>query len=159
MIVTARDSLRLDIGDRGQTLALRIPDHEDARELLRRTGPLAVSSANITSQPPALTIDDASSQLGTSVAVYLDGGAMPGLTPSTIVDVSGDKTVVLRLGVLTLEQIQEAVPGAELPAPAEEPVAETEPQAPADEEPSQDEEAAQNESVEPSAEAEQTPQG
>ena len=66
-----------------------MPDHELAREILRRTGPMAVSSANISGQPAALTCDEAIDQLGDSVAVYLDGGhgsADGRRPPSTIVD-------------------------------------------------------------------------
>ena len=65
-----------------------MPDHELARDILRRTGPMAVSSANISGQPAALTCDEAIEQLGDSVTVYLDGGPLGGAdgTPSTIVD-------------------------------------------------------------------------
>ena len=47
-------SLRMDLGDTEGTIALRVPDHELARDILRRTGPMAVSSANISGQPAAL---------------------------------------------------------------------------------------------------------
>ena len=78
----------MDLGDSKDTIALRVPDHELAREILRRTGPMAVSSANLSGQPAALTCDGAIDQLGDSVAVYLDGGelAATGGVPSTIVD-------------------------------------------------------------------------
>ena len=55
-----------------------MPDHPVALELLDRTGPLAVSSANLTGSPPATTVEEAEEMLGDSVEVYLDGGASPG---------------------------------------------------------------------------------
>ena len=57
---------------------LRMPLHPVALELLRDVGPMAVSSANISGRPPATTVAEAPEQLGRSVAVYLDGGAVPG---------------------------------------------------------------------------------
>jgi hypothetical protein len=102
----------MDLGDTEGTVALRVPDHELARELLRRTGPLAVSSANITSLPAALTCDEAIDQLGDNVAVYLDGGALGnGAAASTIVDFSQDERgEVLRHGALSLEVLRETLP-------------------------------------------------
>ena len=86
MILTMQKSLQLQIGETGGTVAVRVPNHDQARALLRRTGPLAVSSANLHGQDPATTCEQALEALGESVAVYLDGGPTPGLTPSTIVD-------------------------------------------------------------------------
>ena len=76
VICRIQPSLRMDLGDTDGTIALRVPDHELAREILRRTGPMAVSSANLSGQPAALTCDEAIDQLGDSVAVYLDGGTL-----------------------------------------------------------------------------------
>lgn len=74
-----------DLGETNGTVALRMPDDPVALELLAATGPLAVTSANITGEPPAQTVDDAVAQLGDSVAVYLDRGRCGGGVPSTIV--------------------------------------------------------------------------
>ena len=80
------------------------------RALLRRTGPLAVSSANLSGRPAAHTVDEAIEQLGDSVAVYLDAGEASGSVPSTIVDLTGEARI-LREGRLTLAELSEAVPG------------------------------------------------
>ena len=56
IIVTAQPSLAWDLGETAGTVALRMPDSEPALDLLQRTGPLAVSSANKTGQPAALTV-------------------------------------------------------------------------------------------------------
>jgi tRNA threonylcarbamoyl adenosine modification protein (Sua5/YciO/YrdC/YwlC family) len=82
------------------TVALRQPDHPIALSLLRQSGPLAVSSANLTGRPPALTVHDAVAQLGNKVAVYVDGGPVPGGEASTVVAVTGGEAKVLRLGAV-----------------------------------------------------------
>ena len=78
---------------------------------LRRTGPLAVSSANVHGNDAALTIADAVAQLGDACSVYLDAGEMAGPVPSTIVDLTGPRARVLRAGRITVQELNEAVPG------------------------------------------------
>ncbi len=112
VICHAQASLMWDLGETHGTVALRVPDHENTRELLSRTGPLAVSSANKSGQPAALDVYDAEAQLADSVAVYLDGGEVTGGQPSTIVDLTGDVPHVVRLGALSMAQIREIVPEA-----------------------------------------------
>jgi L-threonylcarbamoyladenylate synthase len=103
-------SLQWDLGDTRGTVAVRMPDHDVARSLLDRTGPLAVSSANVTGQAAARTALEAETMLGDSVQVYLDDGPTGAGDPSTIVDVTREVPVVLRLGALSLEQLQEVAP-------------------------------------------------
>jgi L-threonylcarbamoyladenylate synthase len=112
VICRIQPSLRMDLGDTEGTIALRVPDHELTREILRRTGPMAVSSANISGRPAALTCDEAIEQLGDSVAVYLDGGPLAGGgAPSTIVDFTRDEYgQVLRQGAISVETLRETVP-------------------------------------------------
>jgi L-threonylcarbamoyladenylate synthase len=88
IIVDAQPSLAWDLGETFGTVAVRIPNHPLALELLAETGPLAVSSANLTGQPPGATAAEAKDQLGGRVAVYLEAGAVGG-TASTIVDATG----------------------------------------------------------------------
>ena len=126
IICKAQPSLRMDLGETEGTIALRVPDHELARDVLRRTGPMAVSSANISGQRAATTCDQAVEQLGDRVAVYLDGGARPWHgEPSTIVDfASSDAGVLLRKGALSLATIRETCPDVvdpDEPAPEPEP--------------------------------------
>ncbi|PKQ32765.1 MAG: threonylcarbamoyl-AMP synthase [Actinobacteria bacterium HGW-Actinobacteria-2] len=111
MVVRAQPSLRLNLGERGGTVAVRIPDHEFTRALLRATGPLAVSSANVTGEPAATTIAEAQDQLKKSVAVYLDGGPAAEPVPSTIIDLTDDIPRVLRLGRISMEQLTDVFPG------------------------------------------------
>jgi len=109
LVCHQQPSLRWDLGDTRGTVAVRMPDHELAREVLDRTGPLAVSSANLTGQPAATDADQAMAMLGDRVAVVVDGGPTAGSTPSTIVDATGERPRVLRLGALTMEQLDEAL--------------------------------------------------
>ncbi|MFC5263255.1 L-threonylcarbamoyladenylate synthase [Kribbella qitaiheensis] len=131
VICHAQTSLMWDLGDTQGTVALRVPDHENTRELLSRTGPLAVSSANLSGQPAALDVYDAEAQLLDSVAVFLDGGAVTGGEPSTIVDLTGDVPHVVRIGALSMAQIREIVPEATTDLePDEKPDTEDEPTEP-----------------------------
>ena len=113
IICRMQPSLRMDLGDNENTIALRVPDHALAREILRRTGPMAVSSANQSGQPAALTCHEAVDQLGDTVSVYLDGGelAESGGAPSTIVDFTrSDDGEILRVGALSVAVIRETLP-------------------------------------------------
>jgi len=112
VICKIQPSLRMDLGDSEGTIALRVPDHVVAQEILRRTGPMAVSSANLSGQQAATTCDDAVAQLGSSVSVYLDAGPLPGTgLPSTIVDFTqSDDGEILRHGALSLEALRAIVP-------------------------------------------------
>ncbi|MDN5571003.1 MAG: threonylcarbamoyl-AMP synthase [Propionibacteriaceae bacterium] len=110
LVLRSAPNLRMDLGDRGDTIAVRVPDHDLTRELLRRTGPLAVSSANVHGQPAALTAQDAAAQLGDAVAVYLDAGPGTGPLASTIVDLTGTHARVLREGRITVADLNAVVP-------------------------------------------------
>lgn len=109
LVCRASRSLSWDLGDTKGTVAVRMPLHPVALELLKETGPLAVSSANLTGQPPAVTADEAAAQLGESVAVYLDGGACPGPVPSTIIDLTGSLPRLLRPGTIPVDRLRRVV--------------------------------------------------
>ncbi|HET8658857.1 MAG TPA: L-threonylcarbamoyladenylate synthase [Micromonosporaceae bacterium] len=115
IVVEHSPTLQWDLGDTDGTVAVRMPLHPVALEVLRETGPMAVSSANKTGDPPALTAEQAREQLSYSVSVYLEAGPCPDPVPSTIVDVTGDVPRVLRDGAVPLEKLRDVVP-AILPA-------------------------------------------
>ncbi|MEP6853032.1 MAG: L-threonylcarbamoyladenylate synthase [bacterium] len=110
LVVEHAPSLSWDLGDARGTVAVRMPLHPVAIELLAETGPMAVSSANRSGQPPAATVEQAQEQLGDAVAVYLDGGPIPAAVPSTIVDTTAEVPRVLRLGAVGLAELQSVVP-------------------------------------------------
>ena len=123
LILRSQPSLEWDLGETKQTVALRVPDHKIALALIEETGPLAVSSANLTGEPAATTPKQAFDYLGESVEVYLDGGPSPKGEASTILDLTAlvdnydDKNVlttigkikVIRQGALSLAKIQTVV--------------------------------------------------
>lgn len=111
VVVEHAPSLAWDLGDARGTVAVRMPLHPVALELLAETGPMAVSSANVTSMPPAVTAQQAYEQLGESVSVYLDGGEAPAGQPSTIVDLTGPEPVVLREGAIGIARLREVIGG------------------------------------------------
>jgi tRNA threonylcarbamoyl adenosine modification protein (Sua5/YciO/YrdC/YwlC family) len=109
LVVHQAPSLAWDLGDARGTVMLRMPLHPVAIELLRAVGPLAVSSANISGKPPAVTVTEAKEQLGGSAAVYLDGGPAKHALASTIVDLTGDTPRILRVGAVTAKDIAEVL--------------------------------------------------
>ena len=112
LVVQQAPSLQWDLGDARGTVMLRMPLQPVALELLRETGPLAVSSANISGQPPATTAQLAQAQLGALVDVYLDGGPSQEQAASTIVDLTGSAPRILREGPVSAAAIA-AVLGAD----------------------------------------------
>ena len=86
LVVPRQRTLSWDLGDTHGTVAVRMPLHPVALELLERTGPMAVSSANRTGEPPRRHRLEALDQLGDAVTIYLDAGPAGSGVPSTIVD-------------------------------------------------------------------------
>jgi L-threonylcarbamoyladenylate synthase len=107
VVCQVQPSLQWDLGETGGTVAVRMPLHPVAIELLNSTGPMAVSSANRTGMRPATTVAEAIEQLGEVVSVYLDGGPARDPVPSTIVDVTGPSPRLLRAGAVTEESLRE----------------------------------------------------
>ncbi|MFJ9337774.1 L-threonylcarbamoyladenylate synthase [Streptomyces sp. NPDC101733] len=114
LVARHQPSLAWDLGETRGTVAVRMPLHPVAIELLTEVGPMAVSSANLTGHPAPEDCEAARAMLGDSVSVYLDGGPTPSTLPSSIVDVTGKVPVLLRAGALTAEQLREVVPDLEV---------------------------------------------
>ncbi|PUA80306.1 L-threonylcarbamoyladenylate synthase [Nocardioides currus] len=109
IVCRQQSSLQWDLGETRGTVAVRMPDDEVALAILERTGPLAVSSANLSGRPAAHTADEAEQMLGESVEVIVDAGTSPGAAAhgqaSTIVDCTGPEGRILRQGALSVEQL------------------------------------------------------
>ncbi len=110
IIVPAAPSLAWDLGETRGTVAVRMPQHPVALDVLSSTGPLAVSSANRTGQPPPVTAAEAERQLGVTVAVYLEAGSSGDPVASTIVDLTGERPRVRRAGALPVEVLRQLLP-------------------------------------------------
>jgi L-threonylcarbamoyladenylate synthase len=87
------------------TVAVRVPDHAVARELLRAAGPMAVTSANLSGQASPSTAQEVLAQLNGRIDLVIDGGTTPGGVPSTLVDCSSNEIKVLRAGPITLAEL------------------------------------------------------
>jgi len=92
-----------------ETVGLRVPDNLVARDLIRRAGPLAVTSANLSGQDSLVTAAQVLEQLDGRIDLILDGGLTAGRIPSTVVDCTGEQLVILRPGPLALGELQAAL--------------------------------------------------
>jgi L-threonylcarbamoyladenylate synthase len=92
-----------------KTVGVRVPDHDFARELLRRVGPLAVSSANHSGAATTRTAREVLAQLSGRIHLVIDGGLSSGRQPSTVVRFEGDEFKILRQGPIGAEEIQRAL--------------------------------------------------
>ena len=115
LVVEHAPSLAWDLGDAYGTVAVRMPLHPVALDILTETGPMAVSSANLTGHPPAATAAEAQAQLGYRVDIYLEAGEGGAQVPSTIIDVTAEVPRVLRLGAIELDELRKVVPDLEAP--------------------------------------------
>ena len=122
VILEASPDVDWDLGETGGTVAIRMPNHPVALDLLKESGPLAVSSANLTGQHSSVTVAEAYEKFGDTLPVYIDAGLVghayadaPGNSGSTIVDAtavsSGGPWRVVRHGVVPWEEIRAVVGG------------------------------------------------
>jgi tRNA threonylcarbamoyl adenosine modification protein (Sua5/YciO/YrdC/YwlC family) len=127
IVLPAQPSLSWDLGETHGTVAVRMPANRYALELLEDTGPLAVSSANLTGLSAAVLVEEARQTLGDAISVYLDGGPSDTGISSTIVDattlVGGETPIVrvLRDGAVTRAQLREVLGDLLEPDPGTEP--------------------------------------
>lgn len=102
LVVPKSPAVPAEVTAGGDTVAVRVPNHELTRALIRAAGaPLATTSANISGGPSPVTAEEVAAQLEGRVAMILDGGRCPGGSPSTVIDVTGPTPRILRLGPIT----------------------------------------------------------
>jgi tRNA threonylcarbamoyl adenosine modification protein (Sua5/YciO/YrdC/YwlC family) len=90
------------------TVAVRVPDHDGLRRFIGKCGgAIAATSANLSGQPDALDAQQGEEYLGERVQLVVDGGRVRGGVPSTVVDCTGDKPVVLRAGAIAEDSIKQ----------------------------------------------------
>ncbi len=112
VLARTQSSRRWDLGEERETVGIRIPDHPVALALLRRTGPLAVTSANISGEPTPTDCDGVLTSLGEHVAVALCWGPPPHGRASTVVDLTGPDASVVRQGQISAVAIGTVAKGA-----------------------------------------------
>ncbi len=86
-------------------VGLRIPDHDFTRELIRLTGPLAVTSANHSGEPPAKSVSEFADILGSHLDLIIDGGPSSGGIPSSVINCETEPAVVLREGAIPAQEL------------------------------------------------------
>jgi tRNA threonylcarbamoyl adenosine modification protein (Sua5/YciO/YrdC/YwlC family) len=107
MVLARQPGVDVDLGRRAETVGLRCPDHDIVRDLCRRVGPLATTSANLHGEPTAESAAEVVRQLGGDLLV-LDGGQCRG-APSTVIEVIAGPPRLLRQGRIPWEDIEEAL--------------------------------------------------
>jgi L-threonylcarbamoyladenylate synthase len=107
LVVYRTDVIKDIITGGGDTVAIRIPDHPVAQALIKNSGmPIIGTSANVSGQPAVLTAEDVRKQLGDRVDLIIDGGPAPSGKESTVVDVTGEIAVILRIGAIPRSEIE-----------------------------------------------------
>jgi len=108
LVLSKKDSVPAYLASR-PTIAVRIPNHPVCQALIQHLGnPLIGTSANISSQPAALTAEEVEKQLGGKVDLIINGGQCPGGKESTIVDITHEPPVILRQGIIPSQEIDKA---------------------------------------------------
>jgi tRNA threonylcarbamoyl adenosine modification protein (Sua5/YciO/YrdC/YwlC family) len=104
LVLPRRPEVVADLGEDEATIGVRCPDHEVVRDLCRRVGPLATTSANLHGEPTATTAAEVAALFGSAVPVVLDGGTCAG-SPSTVIDCTGLEPKLLREGRIPWTEI------------------------------------------------------
>jgi len=109
IVMPQTPDLDWDLGENVGTIALRMPDHADTLELIEMTGPLAVTSANLSGEPTPPELEQVRARLGEDVAIYLDGGPSKAAEGSTIVDLARRRPAIVREGPIGRDAIERAI--------------------------------------------------
>lgn len=109
VLTSPQPTTPLQVGGRDDALAIRVPHHDLASQVIQASGPVAFTGAHIVGQAPVTSIEAARAALGEAVAVYVDGGDLPGGS-STIVDATGSTLRIVRGGNLSIEQLRNVLP-------------------------------------------------
>ena len=107
LVLTKSSTVPDTVTGSGSTVALRVPAHPVPVAIIKGLGaPIVGTSANLSGRPSPLTAEEVYAQLGDSVDLIIDGGKCPGGKESTVVDVTGEKVVVLREGAISRQEIK-----------------------------------------------------
>ena len=111
IVMPARDDIAPELaGPDG--VGVRVSPNPVARALSAGIGrPITATSANLSGEAPASTLDEARAGLGEKVKVYLEGGKLTASAPSTVVAVNGNGWKMVRVGAISERQIAMALAG------------------------------------------------
>ena len=105
VIVEAKDLLPV-LTAGGNTVGVRIPDNPLLLKILKTFGgPAAITSANLSGEPPATSPQEIGEELASRIDVIVDGGKTPGPIPSTVYDISVSPPLIRRHGVVSEETL------------------------------------------------------
>jgi L-threonylcarbamoyladenylate synthase len=91
-------------------VALRVPDHDVVRDVIRRLAePIVGTSANRAGARPPVSASEAAFQLGEMVSLVVDGGVCRGGRESTVVDITAAGGKILREGGVSRAEVDEAL--------------------------------------------------
>ena len=105
LVLVRRPGLTYELGGDPSSIGVRCPANDLVRELLRRTGPLAVTSANLHGKAPLHTTDEVREHFEMHITVVLDGGRCDG-QPSTVVSLTGPAPQCLREGMIDFAELR-----------------------------------------------------
>ncbi len=108
LILKKKDSVSSIVTGGLDKIAVRIPKNDVALDLLSRFGPLTATSANIHGKKTSYIIKDLKMQFSNEISLYLDDGRLSA-KPSTIVDLTSKKPIIVRKGPVKKEEILEAI--------------------------------------------------
>lgn len=108
LIFKKKESVRDSMTNGKSTIGIRIPDSEFVLSLLKKVGPMLVTSANLSQHPNTTSTQEVLNQLDGRIDLVVDGKTSDNIA-STVVDVSQDEIKILRAGKITKEQIEEAI--------------------------------------------------
>ena len=106
IIIRKKEGLPANLSS-NHLVGLRIPDLDFARDLIRATGPLAVTSANISGEPPAKSVEEFAPHLGSALDIIIDNGPSRGGVPSSVINCDEDPAVILREGAISGKELME----------------------------------------------------
>ncbi|MXY28386.1 threonylcarbamoyl-AMP synthase [Candidatus Poribacteria bacterium] len=105
IVIEAKDLLPV-LTAGGNTVGVRIPDNPLLLQILRTFGgPAAITSANLSGEPPATSPEEIGEELASRIDMIVDGGKTPGPVPSTVYDISVSPPVIRRHGVISEETL------------------------------------------------------
>ena len=111
IVLERREKVPARLVSGGPTIAVRMPDHPVAQQMIERVGgALAVTSANRSGQPAATDVAGVIDQLADRIAIVLDGGGCPGGVPSTVVDMASTPPRILRVGAIGPSALRVVLP-------------------------------------------------
>ena len=105
VLLKATSSAPHSLVSQGDFIGLRVPEHPVALQLLKAFGPVTTTSANRHGGPSPITCEEAARQLGGDVDIYIDAGPCALGKESTVVDLSGGGTRIIRAGAIPQEEL------------------------------------------------------